>query len=154
MKIEKSNNLNEKIAKKAEELLIYFKKITRDNGEEIYTLQAGAPQELKDLVYAAHGDFLPDDFRYETIHSALCAFADCHFDEELDEIKVEADIYNHELLKWLSSNLNRIGYCDDAIVEFGLQSNDLMTLITYGQRMEIDEIVASVRESLIELCEE
>ena len=154
MKTEELNNLNEKVAKEAEELLIYFKQVTRNDGEKIYTLQDGAPEELRDLVYAAHGDFLPDDFRYETIHSALCAFANCHFDEELDEIRVEADIYNHNLLKWLNSSLKRVAYCNEAILEFGLQSNDLMTVTTYGQQMEIDEIVALVRESLIAICEE
>ncbi len=154
MKMNQSKSLNEKMIKKADEFLSYFRKIARTDGEEIYVIQEGSPQELKELTRGAHGDFLPDDFRYKTIHDALCAFADCHIDDELDEIRVEADIYNHDLLKWLSSNLKRISYCDGAKAEFGLEDADLMTLITYGQQMEKDEIVALVRESLIVLCGE
>ncbi len=72
-----SQNLNEKISKKADKFLSYFKMTKRNPNEEIYTLENNAPIELRELVREAHGDFLPDDFRYETICDALSAFADC-----------------------------------------------------------------------------
>ncbi len=153
MKTEQTKSLTEKIADKAAEFLDHFQCIKVDRSEEeIYTLKDQAPPSLKDLVREAHGDFLPDDFRYETIQDALCALSDGL--EDLDEVRLEADIYHHDLLKWLSSNLKRIAYCDEAKEEFGLQEVDLMTLITYGQLREKEEILASVRESLIQICEE
>ncbi len=146
-----SEQLNEKITLKADEFLKYFKTITREGSRhEIYILENDAPESLKELVREAHGDFFPDDFRYESIHDALCKFSDCN--EDLDEVSLEADIYHHDLLRWLSSSLNRITYCDEAKDEFGLTDVDLMTLITYGQQREKDEIVSLIREFLISLC--
>lgn len=144
------NQINEKIISKASEFVPFFKTIVREGSHhEIVTLKDDAPDELVDLIHTAHGDFLPDDFRYEVIHDALCAFADC---ENPDDVRVEADIYNHDLLRWLSSNLKRIGYCDEAQTEFGLDKSDVMTLITYGQQIEKNEIVSCVREELIAIC--
>lgn len=148
-----SQNLNEKVSEKAEKFLPYFKLIRCNENEEIYTLEDNTPPELRNLVREAHGDFLPDDFRYKTILDALYAFADCELNQDLYEIQLEPDIYNHDLLKWLSSNLRRASYCDEAIAEFGLEKIETMTLIAYGQQMEKDEIVNSVREHLISLCE-
>ncbi len=151
MKIEQSKQLNEKVALKAGEFVNYFKRMIRDGGQqEIYILEDHAPSDLEELIQNAHGDFLPDDFRYETIYSALLAFWDCNSD--LDEVNLEADIYNHDLINWLSSSLKRINYCDGAQLEFGIEKVDVITLISYGQQIEKDEIVALVRESLISLC--
>lgn len=148
-----NQNLNEKISKKANEFLQYFKKIKRNENEEFYTLEDQAPSELKELVREAHGDFLPDDFRYRTICDALYAFADCGSDQNLDEIRLEPDIYYHDLLKWLSSNLKRVFYCDEAISEFGLEKVDTMVLITHGQQFEKDEVIFIVRNLLINFYE-
>ena len=146
------NQINEQVASKADQFSKYFKTIVRDGSrQEIYILKDDAPDELVGLVRKAHGDFLPDDFRYETILDALYAFVDCE-DVDMDDVRVEADIYTHDLLRWLSSNLNRVGYCDQAQDEFGLDKVDTLTLITHGQQMEKDEIVSLVRESLISLC--
>ena len=155
MKMNPSKNLHEKIAKKVKEFLKYFQITTRPGNDldKIYTTYNHADEALDELVRKAHGDLLPDDFCYEIIYEALYAFADCTSDDELYEVTLEADIYYHQLLKWLSSNLKRIDYCNEARAEFGLQDTDLMTLVTYGQQMEKDEIVALVRESLIALCE-
>lgn len=148
-----SNQINEKIILKAHEFSKYFTHIKKhDPDNEILILEKSASEGLNDLVQNAHDDFLPDDFRYEFIYSALQAFADCQVDDDLDEVFLEADIYNHRLIEWLGSNLKRIGYCDEAQSEFGLENPDVMTLITYGQQMEKDEVLALVREALISLC--
>jgi len=148
-----SNQINENIIQKAQEFTKYFTRIQKqDPDKKILILNDSAPEELKDLVQKAHADYPPDDFRYEFIYSAFQAFADCQVDDDLDEVFMEADIYNHRLIEWLGSNLKRIGYCDEAQSEFGLENPDVMTLITYGQQMEKDEVLALVRESLISLC--
>ncbi len=142
------------IAKKAEEFISYFQRVTRpSSGEEIYTLQNHAPQPLRELVRTVHGDFLPDDFRYETIVEAIEALSRCDSEDELEEVRLVTDVYYHDLLKWLHSDLKRINYCDEAKDEFGLNNSELMTVITYGQQLEKDEIVASVREALSALCD-
>ncbi|HBF13408.1 MAG TPA: hypothetical protein DDW49_08515 [Deltaproteobacteria bacterium] len=146
------NQLNQQIASKADQFSQYFKTIVREgNKHEVYVLKDNAPDELVDLIHKAHGDFMPDDFRYETILDALYAFAGCD-NADIDDVRLEADIYTHDLLQWLGSNLNRVGYCDQAQDEFGLEKADVLTLITYGQQMEKDEIVSLVREGLISLC--
>jgi hypothetical protein len=145
------SQLNEEVASKAKEFLNYFKTITRHGSEqEIYILEDDAPAALEELVQNAHGDFFPDDFRYKTIYSALSAFADCNTDPE--EVRLEADIYTYDLTRWLGSNLRRVSYCDEAQSKFGLEKVDVITLISYGQQVEKDEIVALVREALISLC--
>ena len=147
--------LAEKVAAKASKYIDHFEKIAADRDghkEEVYILKNNAPSELRNLVREVHGDFLPDDFRYETILDALYALAECS--EDLDNAILEADIYHCELLKWLGSDLRRIAYCDEAKSEFDLQDVDLMTLISYGQQREKDEILDSVRQLLIEICEE
>ena len=155
MKMNESKTLHEKIAEKAKEFLEYFELATRagKNEEKFYTVCNHADEALDELIRKAHGDLLPDDFCYETIHDALCAFAECESEDQLYEVNLEPDIYYHELLKWLSSHLKRMAYCDEAIAEFGLQNTDLMTLVAHGQQREQDEIVALIRESLIALCE-
>lgn len=148
------NNLTQKVAQKAKDFIADFKCETRPSTEEkFYTLKANANPDLCRLVREAHGDFLPDDFRYEMIVDALYAFGDCEDDADLEEVQLEPDVYNHDLLKWLSSNLNRIAYCDETREEFGLIDADLMTLITYGQQREKDEVISLVRDFLINLCE-
>ena len=146
------NQLNQQIASKADQFCHFFQSITRNGSRhEVYVLKDDAPDELVALIRRAHGDFMPDDFRYETTLDALNAFAECE-DVDMDDVRLEADIYTHDLLRWLSSHLNRVGYCDQAQEEFGLDKTDITTLITYGQQMEKDEIVSLVRKYLISLC--
>lgn len=148
-----SNQIKEKVISKAKEFSEHFTRIVHhETKKEFYILDDTVPPALEDLVREAHGEFLPDDFRYEVIYSALVAFADCRTTDDLEEVRVEADVYSHDLIRWLGSNLRRIAYCDEAQAEFGLEMADVMTLITYGQQREKDEIVDLVREGLISLC--
>jgi hypothetical protein len=39
-------------------------------------LRDGAPEWVRDLVHAAHGEFLPDDWRYDKIQEALLFIAE------------------------------------------------------------------------------
>ena len=69
-----------------------------------------------DLIYPLHDDELPNDWRYDTIHSLLCDFLEYenrqdiedHIHEIVDGI---VDVYNADLLKWVQEDLRR-GYVE------------------------------------------
>jgi len=69
------------------------------------------------LIYPLHDDELPNDWRYETIHTLLCGFVECEDRQELEDCHLHeivdsaVDIYNYDLIKWVQENLNR-GYVE------------------------------------------
>jgi hypothetical protein len=135
-----------------------FERIER--GEDyITTLKDDAPEWVRDLVRAAHGDMLPDDWRYDAIRSAL--WVHIHNDEshDLDEMGTEwadgyGDVYTGARLKWLASNLNRPAYCDEAREEGLSAGEDIVELIGAGQYMEAREVWGLVVTALEERAEE
>lgn len=48
-----------------------FETAERQDGETFWRLKDGSPEWVTDLVLNAHGDFLPDDWRYACIGAAL-----------------------------------------------------------------------------------
>lgn len=137
-----------------------FERRTREDGDAYYTLRDGAPEWLHDLVHEAHGDMLPDDWRYDAIHSALGAIHDSGADtpDDCDDLEHEfadgeVDAYNGARVAWLGSHLQRGGYCDEAQEELGA-SGGVYDLIGAGQYMEAREVFASVLDSLRERFEE
>lgn len=122
----------------------------RDEHVDAYfvRLKEGAPEWLRDLVHDAHGDLLPDDWRYSCIRSALDSIADGN-DDAGEFADSEADVYNAPLTAWLSSNLSRGGYVDEAIEEFGYPGDrGIFGAIAMGQYMEATEVFGSVYASL------
>jgi hypothetical protein len=106
------------------------------------------------LAFACHesgNNMLPDDWKYEFLNEALGAIVDA---SDFDEIELEADIYNSDLLRWLSSHGERPGYCD-AAVEEGLtaEPSDMMARIQMGQYMEKREVLGAVLAHLREEVE-
>ena len=129
-----------------------FETRTRDGSDESFvTLKDTAPDWLRELVHEAHGDMLPDDWRYECIQDALGFIHDNDADEDSShEFADQAvDVYTGSRLAWLASHLNRPNYCDEAADE-GLVSpdTDIVTRIGVGQYMEAQEVYASVVSSL------
>jgi len=132
----------------------FFERKTRDNGEKFYCLKDNTPDDIRDLNMSIHcTDMLPDDFRYETIVSLL-NYIDDYLDNDttLDELRDNGcldeiidslcDVYTNDLNNWLTSNLNRQYFVDEAVKEFGLDLNDfsITKAIQLGQYMEIQEI--------------
>lgn len=115
------------------------------------------PTWLYDLVHKAHGTMPPDDFKYEMVVDTLEALAE---GQDPDESNLEADIYNSDLLRWLASHLERSGYVDEAVVEFGHASErgshggGVIGDIAQGQWYEKDEVWRLVVDSLKERLEE
>lgn len=143
----------------------YFERKTRDNGSEFFCLKDNTPDEIKELNMRIHNtDIMPDDFRYNTIHSLLSNSIDYLRDDEtledlrddgrLDEIiDGSIDIYIHDLNKWLSSNLNRSSYVDQANDELG-QPETLTRQLMQGQYIEISEIAHRMIDEINEYLEE
>ena len=133
----------------------YFERITR--GEDTITVLTDArPEWLFDAVYSAHGEMLPDDWKFAVCESAVDALAESD-DADLDDLAHEfadgeIDVYNGARLQWLSSNLNRVYYVEDAAKEYGTENNagefDLFQLIGQGQYAEARECFDTIRNAI------
>ena len=134
----------------------YFETAKRDNGDYFIRTKDGTPDWVRDLIRAGHGeDFLPDDWRYKTIMHALEYIADTEGDpldgggEFADTWGV--DTYTSDRIAWLGSNLNRIGYCDEAAEEFGpneTSGDGIIGQIGLGQYVEALEVYNLVYDAL------
>jgi hypothetical protein len=102
------------------------------------------PEWVEECVYSAHAGMLPDDWKFKFVAEAASGLA-----SEGEEWEPEADIYNGELLRWLSSNLTRSAYCDQA-GEDGLVGSNMMECIGFGQYVEMCE----VRDAIVAYFEE
>lgn len=132
----------------ASEFSDQLEKKTRSNGTRFWCLKDNAPKWMLDAVREAHGDLLPDDHVYRFVYEALSAIEDY---ETIDDAKcsIESDIYTHQLLAWLNSNLTRVATCDDAICELGIDPDaDLITRISNGQWYEKNLVFDSILCSL------
>ena len=129
------------------------------NGDEYVRVRDGSPEWITDLVRAAHGTyidgtpaFLPDDWRYRTIAAALDWIANSDSDDLDDEAHAFADdtvdVYTGRLIDWLGSNLQRIGYCDEAADEYGGEPASITDRIALGQYAEAREVFALVLEGV------
>lgn len=138
----------------AEEFSGWFGGATRPNGEEFRRLKDGHPAELHTLVMNAHGEMMPDDWRYEAIEDILDAIAVAEDPNELHgEIDSLVDVYNADLLRWVSSHLERAGYVDEAVEELGYPGC-LFKALQYGQHQEYSEIHSLVLRELEKIAEE
>jgi hypothetical protein len=142
------------ITELAREAADYFETATRDNGEIFVRRRDDTPEWVQDLIQEAHGQFFPDDWRYQAISRVLDEIADRDV-ETADEIRNDdaeiadglTDIYTGSLIQWLGSNLSRTGYVDDATEELGYPGS-IVQAMQYGQLAEYREIIESVAQSL------
>ena len=132
--------------KKAKEFLDWFEVKERDNGDKFLTLKDGRPEELQEAVHLAHDGMLPDDYKYDYFVESLEKILDY---DDMDDIEseIEADCYNSDLLKWLSSNLSRAKYVEEYVQEFGIEAKDfdLYRIISGGQYLERSRVFNAVR---------
>ena len=117
------------------------------------TLKDDAPEWVRALVRKAHGDFLPDDWRYSIIRSAIGYIYEMDDPNDCDAWAEETavDTYTSDRLAWLASNINRPAYCDQAREEYGepwRTDQGLIGLIGMGQYVEALEIYSLVLEAL------
>src|SRR5438067_880220 len=123
-----------------------FERGTRPDGESFTRVKDGSPEWVSELVREAHGDdFLPDDWRYEHVHSALEFIAEA---EDAEDGRAEfadsaVDVYTGGLFSWLSSNMRRQSYVDEATEEFG-PADSVADSIARGQYLEASEVYGLV----------
>jgi hypothetical protein len=133
-----------------------FEPLERTENFSTYKRKDDADPKLEELCRVAHGDMMPDDYVYNYIVEVFSFIANSSTDKLQFLFSLESDIYNFDLLKWLSSNLNRANYVNSYVKEFGIEPKDfdLYEVIAGGQIEEKREIFNSVLSSLIKLSNE
>ena len=133
----------------------WFETATRDNGDRFDRTKDGAPEWIRDLCMEAHGDMLPDDYRYAMIRSALECISEADDPEDAahEWADAEVSVYNAARAAWLASHLDRGGYCDEAISQFGTPDgydDGVYGIIAQGWYMEASEVYGLVLRFLEE----
>jgi hypothetical protein len=152
--------VTERMQSLAHEAYSAFERKTRSDDSKFVSLRDDAPEWVQPIVYAAHGEMLPDDWRYECIQAAFGAISDAVEGTEDGELSQEfadgyVDIYNHALIEWLGSHGHRQGYVDEAVEEMGGHSDLGITGdIALGQYTEAREVFDNVWQGLAEVCED
>lgn len=118
---------------------------TRDDGSKYWTVKnrSRAPKWFQDMCFAAHNmggsHMLPDDFRYKFIVESLNALEE-HSDSDSARDSLEPDVYNSQRNAWLGSHVERSGYVDEAVLEFGHSSDGVTGDLGLGQLVEMYEV--------------
>lgn len=124
---------------------------TRDNGDSFVKLAEGSPEWMTEAVHAAHGDMLPDDWRYRKIMEAAEALASGDDPDDGGEWADNAvDVYDADRLRWLASHSSRVDYCDEAAEEYGGEGG-MIDRMGWGQYREASEVWALLVEALRDL---
>lgn len=124
----------------------------RDNGEDFYKLRDEAPQWMIDAVHAAHGDMLPDDWKYKMIADLASSLAELDDDATQDAIEraiyeLEAPVYTAQLVDWLGSG-GRISYADEVLEDGGAKT--ITDLMQAGYQRELAEVANLLCDALAE----
>lgn len=118
----------------------YFTTNTRNDGTSYVTWTPNAPDWIKNAAMQAHAEELPNDWRYAT-YQRICELLDEIDDPSEDdayEISEEiVEIETLKLLEWVSGNLNRISYVDEALHD---SCNDFASALMIGQLTCIEEM--------------
>lgn len=138
---------------RARELRESFEARIAHDGSTFWTLKDGSPAWMTDAVRAAHGGMLPDDQRYAFVVDAAEAIAEmAEGDDTSDrahEFADDVDVYTSDLLAWVASHLDRVGYCDEA-QDSGLvgPETDFACRLMAGQYVERRETFELLFEAL------
>lgn len=101
-----------------------------------------APEWVRDVIYAVHGNSFPDDWTYKAIKEAASAI-----EEEGEDAQIEPDIYTSELLEWLTNASGAVDYCDEATSEYGA-ADSIIATIQQGQAYAYSAIVSATIAAL------
>lgn len=140
----------------AKEVRSEFSLDTRTDGAEFWKRESIADDWIQELCHTAHGEMLPDDFRYEFIVDALDALSE---EEDEDDARdaLPEEIYTHKLIQYMASNAYRIEATEEALHE-AIASGDITpgigTAISRAMCEEQTEVFYSVLSSLQERLDE
>ena len=112
-----------------------FENRISNDGENFVTCSEGI---LKEFIREVHDEQLPDNFIYQTIQNCIESVADGRAGIAGILEDVTADIYTEDLVKWSSTNLNRISIINDVLCEN--QIEDFNELLQIAQSREIEDI--------------
>ena len=133
--------------------LRFFERRTRRRGEDethFYTLTERYPTWVMEMVHSAHEDMMPNDYKYQYVVDTLDALSEGR-DPEDGLSEIEADVYNYNLLQWLQSHGERVGFVDEVVEEFGSHSEmGIIGDIMMGQVREKEQVWQSVVSALQE----
>jgi hypothetical protein len=138
----------------AAQLAAAFIADTRTNGATFYKLKDGSPEWMTDAISAAHGDFMPDDWRYAAIRDVAGSMQYSEEPEDgFEECDGLVDVYNSGLTAWLASSISRAEYVNEAVAEFEYP-DDIFKALQYGQLAEYREIWGALYSFLSDMAEE
>lgn len=146
----------------AESMYQAFEQKSRDNGDKFWSLKNGSPEWMTNVIHQAHGDMMPDDWRYSIIRDCLVSIGDAGDDASADDMRDQAtewadsdvDVYNTTLANWLASHSHRGCYTDDAIEEFGFDAKrGIFGAIAIGQMLERQEVYNTLIDELEKLAD-
>ena len=134
---------------------LILKKRNSDCDDAFYSLVDNAPAWMLDAVRAAHdnGEELPNDWRYAFIQKAANTLAENHDWENLPY--PEAEVFNHDLIKWLGEFPNAAWYCDQVAEDLPASAfPNLFTRISAGNAYANYETLEAVRTFIENLAEQ
>ena len=126
----------------------FFTTKQREGGESYVTLKDARPDWVYEMVREAHGEMLPDDWRYATIEAALEFIAENDDADGGEFADLNVDTYNGDRFAWLASHIDRQGYVNEGTDELGHSDQGISGDIGIGQYVEGREVFESVRQSL------
>lgn len=155
----------DKVKTLAGELAAGFETVKDRAGNELVrdrvtvrTLRDGARERFQSVCHDAHGDMLPDDWRYSMIEEAAEALSECDSADEYERRVDEAEppIYNVDLLAYIGSHGARFnGYADEALTEYGASiSGGFMGICSMAWILEFREVAESIKSGLESMAEE
>ena len=128
-----------------------------DEEKQIYhQIKVGEPQWIQDMIHACHYQgMLPDDYVFEWVYQFCEEISNLGENDDPKDIEVHSDVYTHDLLKWLSSNLARLDFVEDAIDEYlNNEKCNLALMIGIGQEKEMQEVLWIVIDKLEDRMDE
>lgn len=142
----------------AKELFDQLELKTRIDGTDFFSLKSHEKWMI-DVCRKAHGEFMPNDYVYKAIVEALDCILGASGESESDikesvfaNNQIEAEIYNNDLLAWVSNNLYFAQYVDTALTELHFKS--LFEALSRGNQIFKEDIFNSVLDSLSNLTQE
>ena len=116
-------------------------------GEKVITVtKDDKPEWVVDVIHAAHGNLLPDDWTYEVV--AECAELIANDTEEND---LEPEIYTSKLLQWFADFPDAVDYADQAKEEYG-NFDSITEQIQAGQLLAMQGIYGAIHAALEEIA--
>ena len=112
--------------------------VDRGMNKVYYSIKDDHPDKehiRQDLIYPLHDDELPNDWRYDTIHSLLIDFVECEDRNQIENrihemIDGLVDVYNADRIKWVQEDLRR-GCIESDLATGGENVFELIGLAQY-----------------------